>query len=91
MTGKDTSQPGGRSEWAVAPDGKVDATITRVYPTHAFALDAYGQSYFIFHNACEMMGRFAFEDLRMGSQVRLRPVMNKGRGLRGIEVQILAI
>lgn len=74
------------------PDSqKIDASIVRVFDHHCFALDAYGQEYFIYRKAVEMMGRHSFDDLRAGSTVRLTPISSGRQGWRGIEVEIVSI
>ena len=70
-------------------DGKIDASIIRKFDSYAFALDAFGQEYFIYHNNVEMMGRHGFDDLRTGSTVRLTPILENRKGWRGIEVEIV--
>jgi len=72
-------------------DGKIDASIVRVFDHHAFALDAFGQDYFIYRNALGVTQQHGFDELRAGSVVRLRPIANGRRGYRGIEVEIISI
>jgi hypothetical protein len=81
---RDTSQP--------YDDGKVDASIINVFDHHAFALDAFGQEYFIYRNALGVTQQHGFDELRVGSTVRLRPIDNGRRGWmrRGIEVEIIS-
>lgn len=73
-------------------DGKLNATITTVRPDRGFAhaIDEWGISYFIFHSAIEMTGSYSFEDLTVGSSVRLRPI-DHPKGPRGIEVEIVNV
>ena len=72
-------------------DGKIDASIVRVFDHHAFALDAFGQDYFIYRNSLEVTQQHGFDELRQGSVVRIRPINNGRRGWRGIEVEIISI
>ena len=72
-------------------DGKLDASIIRVFPDFAFALDAFGQEYFIYRHALEVTQQRGFDDLRAGSTVRIRPISSGRKGWRGIEVEIISI
>jgi len=79
------------------PRGKTLATILSLHGgderngyTHAKAIDANGVDYFIFVNAIELSSYLTMDDLRIGSQVWLTPIMHP-KGMRGIEVEIKEI
>lgn len=72
-------------------DHKVRATITDRQPWHCIATDGNGVRYFLNYKSCEATGLYDFEDLQVGSKVKLTPIMAPGKGFRGIEVQILEL
>lgn len=70
---------------------KIRATVTRRVETYAIATDANGNEYFLNYSCCEQMGKYEFEDLVMGSKIKLTPIEDPGRGLRAIEVEIVEL
>lgn len=72
-------------------DGKLNATILRKGEWHAVAIDEYACEYFIYCKSIEMMGRYSFRDLQIGSRVRLTPIGDGKGGWRGIEVEIIEL
>jgi hypothetical protein len=74
----------------MAVNGKIPATVTRVYDTYVLAMDAWACEYFILYTAVETMGRWGFPDLRIGSNVKLTPIEHP-KGWRGIDVEIVEL
>lgn len=73
------------------PPPKVSATITVRQPWHAIATDAYGVDYFLNYKSCQQLGRYQFNDLEIGSKVKLTPIEAERGKFRGIEVEIVEI
>ena len=74
-------------------DGKIPATVTLTRMDRGYVIaqsPLSGVEYFIFYNAVEYTGEFTFEQLELGSSVRLRPILHP-RGPRGIEVEIVNV
>ena len=71
---------------------KTVASVTYVDPAYRYvhARDDHGLSYFVFHSAFELMGRWDIADLQVGSQIKLTPI-DHPKGLRGVDVEIVSI
>lgn len=81
------------ADFAHPHDWKVQATIHWIDPQRRYcrAIDAHAQEYFIFHNAFQSTDYRDITHVELGTTVRLTPIENPGRGLRGIEVEIVEI
>lgn len=73
-------------------DGKITATIFSLNFQNGWAqaIDAYGVRYFCYQSNFSIMQDWRFEDLHVGSQVRLTPITGP-KGPRGIEIDIVGV
>lgn len=72
-------------------DGKIRATIHWVDPLRRYcrAIDPHGHEYFIFYNGFQTTDYRDITHVEIGTTVKLIPIENPGRGLRGIDVEII--